>query len=49
MKQVKSIVEAKQSERAKPAGIEGRRTKAVGAGQYRLTPGVEFRHETPSN
>ena len=46
MKQVKAIVEGKQSERAKAAGIEGRRTKAVGIGQYRLTPGVEFRHTT---
>jgi hypothetical protein len=46
IKQVKAIVEAKQSERAETVGIEGRRTKAAGVGQYRLTPGVEFRHTT---
>ena len=46
MRQVKAIIEARQDERAKAVGIEGRRTKAVGMGPYRLTPGVEFRHTT---
>ena len=46
MRQVKAIVEARQAERAKAVGIEDRRTKAVGMGPYRLTPGVEFRHTT---
>ena len=46
MRQVKQIVEARQLERAKAVGIEDRRTKAAGAGQFRLTPGVEFRHTT---
>ena len=46
MKQVKTIVEARQAERARVVGIEDRRTKAVGIGPYRLTPGVEFRHTT---
>ncbi len=46
MRQVKEIVEARQLEVAKAVGIEGRRTKAAGVGQFHLTPGVEFRHTT---
>jgi hypothetical protein len=46
MRQVKKIVEARQLEVAKAVGIEGRRTKAAGVGQFHLTPGVEFRHTT---
>ncbi len=46
MRQMKAIIEARQDERAKAVGIEDRRTKAVGMGPYRLTPGVEFRHTT---
>jgi hypothetical protein len=46
MRQVKEIIEARQLEVAKAVGIEGRRTKAAGVGQFHLTPGVEFRHTT---
>lgn len=46
MRQVKEIIEARQLDVAKAVGIEGRRTKAAGVGQFHLTPGVEFRHTT---
>ncbi len=46
LRQVGKIVEVRQQKRAEAAGIEDRRTKAVGFGRYRLTPGVEFRHTT---
>jgi hypothetical protein len=46
MRQVKEIIEARQLEVAKAVGIEARRTKAAGVGQFHLTPGVEFRHTT---
>jgi hypothetical protein len=46
MRQVKEIIGARQLEVAKAVGIERRRTKAAGVGQFHLTPGVEFRHTT---
>jgi hypothetical protein len=46
MRQVKEIIEARQLERAKAVGIERRRSKAAGVGQFHLTPGAEFRHTT---
>jgi hypothetical protein len=46
MRQVKKIIEARQLERAEAAGVDAHRSKAVGIGPYRLTPGVEFRHTT---
>ena len=48
IKEIKDLIESKQTERLSELGIEtyGRKTKSVSYGQYEVTPGIEIRGKT---